>query len=201
MDEEKDIYQPDYARTGRRHIPVAEAMALRQEFDQKPDEVSTRSWSQLQKPRIGIHSMMAYLFAAGHTDSEVMEATGYSLTRIHTIRHSEVMVKEIKAIQEKYLGDDIQKRIRQIIIPKAVKISEEIMEDESVKPAIRLQAASMFMDRGLGRPQQTVEFGGSMLRAIYEKLDKMEATKIVDVGKTEEVSENFEPDKWVNENL
>lgn len=77
---------------------------------------------------------------------------------------------EVKHVRYKLYGKDHKQRFSQIL-PHAIDIAEKVLLDPNTKTATKFAAAQEFMDRALGKPKQTVEHEGSLIRSLFEKLD------------------------------
>lgn len=193
---------------------------------ERPKDVTVRSWSQPQDLQSPKYQTIAYLAARGMKPSEIADAIGMATDSITALLASERMQFEVKRITNKLFGRDITKRFKEIL-PAAVDAAEEVMNDRLAKPAVRLAAATNFMDRALGRPKQSIEVEGSGFKELLEVLDAKRKSgdtspTIIDVEEVkvvEEVEENpnqrvkpdrsenpnlnrpFDPDEWVKKTL
>ena len=179
MGDEQDKPKITFDRNGNKRLPGDVVRRMRQAGLPKPADVNGMSWNQLQEFNEGRHMPIAYLAATGLKLSEIAQATGFSEGRLSTLLKSDSMVLEIRRIQFEIYGADPKRKIQQLV-PQAIETTQAIMEDVQVKPAIRLQAASSILDRGLGRPQQNIEVNGSSIRQLLDRLDKIEGSKVID---------------------
>lgn len=139
-----------------------EIMGLREE----PTEISN--------PRF---ETVAYLAARGLSPKEIGDALGLSTPAINALLTQERMRFEIKVVRHKLFGKEHQKAFRELL-PHAIDATKNVLLDPTSKPSTRLDAAKEVMDRTLGKPKQTIEHEGSLLRELVERLDKK---KIIDV--------------------
>lgn len=159
--------------------------------------------------------LMAYLAACGFNNTDIakqMNMHPVYVSRYMATRRMREMVEQ-KAFE--MFGKNAQSRFMKII-PRAVEVASEIMEDTEEKGSVRADVAFKFMDRALGRPNQSVEHNIGSVRTLIEKFDEFmqhSNTKAIDVTPkqsntsnevvVEEVKENEtdEIDTWVNQNL
>lgn len=137
--------------------------------------------------------LIAFLSAHGISDKEISKYVRSPSNHISALIKSSMMQEYIMKLQDKIFIDEPRKRFEKIF-PKAVQTAEEIMVDPDEKGAVRLNAAINFMDRVAGKPKQEVEVGGSIIRDLYEKLDKQ--TKVIDTtGEVVDAEFSEEPDE------
>lgn len=174
------------------------------------------------------YQTIAYLAASGKNPDEIAAVVALKPSTIATLLRSDRMKFEVKHLRYKLYGKDAQKRFRDLL-PQAIDVTEQVMCDESAKPATKLEAAKEVFDRAMGRPKQTMEIGGSLIRTLLEKLDGKEGgvSEILDVSpvpstfdsqipeykenpnefvKQEEIDRRYtvkkdDIDKWADENL
>lgn len=127
-------------------------------------------------------SLVAYLAAQGRTNSEIADALSMASSTVNTILQDERTQFEVKQLRHRLIGGRDVKQRFQSMLPKAVDAHEEILDNPNNKPALRFAAVQEVYDRALGKPKQTIEHEGSILRALYEKLDSKEGpSPIIDV--------------------
>lgn len=148
------------------------------------------------------YRVIAHLFAGGADPSEISLMLKLDESKVQS-------VIELPRIQELVIDlrkkdPDIQNTIKKYL-PDAVEVARKIMMDNDQKGSVRLSAVNTFLDRGLGRPTQTIEVGGSMIRQLFERLDALEVqekAKIVNTEAKRVLEEKIDPiDAWINENL
>lgn len=168
--------------------------AMKAQGMEKPPNVPHSNWEQ-KESLSHKHNYIAYLAAKGFGTTEISNETGMSISRISTLLQSERMKFEIRAIQYKLFGKEPSKRFKEIL-PDAIDLAERVMKDPNVKPSLKLTAAMNFMDRALGKPKQSIEVEGSVLRQLYDKMDgKKEDITVETVKDVEPLTEN--PNKAV----
>ena len=116
------------------------------------------------------NEMICYLAAQGRSTAEIAESLGISKDTVRLKLGDERMQFEIKHLRYKLFGKDHRKRFNEIL-PHAIDATERILLDPNSKDRVRFAAAQEVMDRALGKPKQTVEHEGSLIRALIEKLD------------------------------
>lgn len=137
---------------------------------EKPKDIRYKDWNQIEELSKPKYHTIAYLAVRGLGVKEIAEAVSMSDGQVRVILDSERMKFEIKHLQYKLIGQDVQKRFKSMV-PAAIDILEEVMQDESSKPATKLDAAKEVMDRALGKPQQNIKHEGSLIRELFEKMD------------------------------
>lgn len=148
--------------------------------------------------------MIVYLAAEGKTNAEIAMVLNITSDTVRLKLGTEQMQFAVKHMRYKLYGKDHKKRFEEIL-PHAIDVTEEILLDPNAKQATRFAAAQEVMDRTLGKPKQTVEHEGSIVRALFEKLDEKKTVQpIIDVGVPELLENpNNEPviQKYANPNL
>jgi predicted transcriptional regulator len=160
--------------------------------------------------------IIIYLAASGLNQAEIANEVGLSPQAISKALSEERIQFELRKLRHKLFGKDIQRKFRDMV-PAAQEIMQEILTQPNIKPQLKFNAAQEVFDRALGKPKQTIEHEGSMIKRIYEKLDERGASSTIDV--TPEMAADAEPialptnpntnpeppvdaiDQWANENL
>lgn len=124
--------------------------------------------------------VMVYLAAKGLKTAEIAEAIQLEPATVRLKLSEERVQFEVKTLRYKLYGKDHKKRF-QDILPQAVDVTEQILMNPNTKDALRFQAAQEVMDRALGKPKQTVEHEGSLIRSLFEKLDGVKEEPAFDV--------------------
>lgn len=155
--------------------------------------------------------MIVYLAAQGRSAVEIADSLGISKDTVRLKLTNERMQFEIKHLRYKLFGKDHRKRFSEIL-PHAIDATEKILRDPLTKERTRFAAAQEIFDRALGKPKQTIEHEGSLIRALIEKLDgKSDNERVGGVIDAEIVpelapppinpNETVRPDKSKNPNL
>jgi len=134
--------------------------------------------------------MLCYLAATGLNNSQIARSLGVAPSSITTRLKDEQLQFEIKHLRYKLFGKDHKKRFNDIL-PHALDVTEEILMNPNTRPQVKFAAAQEVFDRALGKPKQTIEHEGSLVRALYEKLDSQKNSKpVIDVPGKETIVEN-----------
>lgn len=160
-----------------------------------------------------------YMAAMGFAKGEIAKQLNISAPRINAVFKSDSVKIQIEETQKKIFLKDPQK-VFMGILPKAVRVAAEIMEDHGAKESVRLDAAFKFMDRALGRPTQKHEVEANSVKDILMAiLDGQKKEKEIEAKfrKKQENGEDIvdaeivtpetnEPkkdtiDQWVDDNL
>lgn len=150
--------------------------------------------NEKQTPTSPKEETIVYLAAKGMKTPEIAQAVGMSNGQVQALLNSERLEFEIKHLRYKLHGKDTQKMFRDAL-PKAVEATISILDDPRSKPALILKSAEMILDRSLGKPKQTIEHEGSLIKKLFERLDD---TKEV-VEMTEVATDTI--GDWVKANL
>ena len=129
---------------------------------------------QVQIPKMVITAtdrLIVLLAAHGFKDTEIAKHLDIGIGTIKKKVNHPGFISEIEKLQMKIYCEAPKKQFERVF-PKALKVAESILEDPTAKPSTRLMAAQDFMDRVAGKATQKVEVEGSMVRALYEKLDE-----------------------------
>lgn len=115
-----------------------------------------------------------------------------------------------KHLKYKLFSEDPKKRFNDLL-PFATDAIEDALKDPGTKIQTRLAAAQEVTDRVMGKPKQTIDVEGSLIRGLIDRLDKKKQNDIIDIpGSIENnallpapnENPNRDPvDKWVEENL
>lgn len=163
---------------------------------------------------------VAHLRAGGAEAIQISVMLGLPMDEVKTILGLRKIKDEVFAIQKKYANRDFQNLFKDML-PDAIDVVRSIMIDPAVNSGTRLSAANQVMDRALGRPQQNVEIQSSMIRDLFQALDKHEQNRVdraiqierksvnngVIDGECQDVTaESDKPsvdktDSWIEENL
>ena len=125
--------------------------------------------------------MLVYLSAKGAKTSEIASALDLTPQTVRLKLADDRVQFEIKRLRYQLYGKDHKKRF-QDILPYAMDVTEEILKSPSAKPQLRFAAAQEVMDRALGKPKQTVEHEGSLVRSLLEKLNSKPGQEIIDIS-------------------
>lgn len=155
--------------------------------------------------------VLCWLSAAGvglRTICELLEIEEHEAKSL--LSQSE-MAFEVRRAKTRFFGKDPKARFR-AMSEKAMEVAETLLGDETQKSGIRLKAAGEIFDRSFGKPEQTVNMEGSLLRRLMERLDSVpeKAAPLVggaivlesmDVTPELKIPEKMDPADWVEKNL
>jgi len=127
--------------------------------------------------------MLIYLAANGFNNTQIASELGISTQTVSNKLQDGRIQFEIKHTRYRLFGANTKKRFDSIL-PQAIDVTEEIINNPNVKPQLRFQAAQEVFDRSLGKPKQTIEHEGSLVRALYEKLDAKNVTPVENIKET-----------------
>jgi hypothetical protein len=113
---------------------------------------------------------IAYLTVEGWTNDEIATCLNVMPEAIRLKLTDEKILEKMRALQYSLYAEDSKKRFEDIL-PFAIDALEDIIKNPSVKPQTKMQAVTDCIDRVLGKPKQTVEHEGGLLRAFYERLN------------------------------
>ena len=137
---------------------------------------------------------IVYLAAKGMKPAEIAQAVGLTTGHVQSLLNSERLEFEVKHLRYKLHGKDTQKMFRDAL-PRAIEATIAVMDDPRSKPALILKSAEMVLDRSLGKPKQTIEHEGSLIKKLFEKLD--DTKEVVEMA--HEASDQISD--WVKANL
>lgn len=156
------------------------------------------------------YKAIAYLWAGGANQEQISVMIGKPTHEVKNILALDRIKQLVFQIQKGQAKTDAKKIIKSIV-PDAIEVARAIMLSPENKAATRANIAFQFMDRAMGRPTQTIDVGGSLIKDLFERLDNMQKAKETkeieaEVSRIEDVedAETVEKDKftkWVDENL
>lgn len=190
----------------------------------RPDWIPAADWNinlQEMKP---LHHLICYMACYGMPPAEIAKNLGKSAHWVSTFLRTQDAQALVFDLQHKIFGMEPKKWIEKVILPSAIQVALDIMNDKEVKAQTRLNAAMRFMDHGLGKPKQELEVHDSTIRVLIEKLDEMDrksggkliVSDVIDVSEVGRIQlkdemgaapeQKAEPsldcvDTWVQENL
>lgn len=130
----------------------------------------SKAMGQNSKPLSNQQEVITFLAAQGQKTSEIASALGLKPATIRNILKDEKVAFEVRRLRYKLFGKGVKQRFDELV-PLAQEAVAEILENPNSKAQLRFQAAQEVMDRALGKPKQTVEHEGSIIKALYDKLD------------------------------
>ncbi len=167
--------------------PVTECPYSQEQIDEmkalgipKPDEVTWPMWMGPKK-QSHVHEAMIYAAASGATNKMIADEFGFTQHRMSIILNRPEIKKKIKAVQEVIWGGSAEKRF-QNLLPKAITVAQDIIEDATEKRSLRADVAFKLMDRALGKPQQSISVEGNLLVDMIAKLDEQKSRDVSDTA-------------------
>jgi hypothetical protein len=142
----------------------------------KPDDVTWGDWMGPKKESY-VHEALIYMAASGANQKQIATDLGYTQSRISIILSKPDIRKKIRAIQEQLWGDNAEKRFKHLL-PRAIDVAENILEDQTAKQNLKADVAFKLMDRALGKPQQSVSVEGNLLADLIHRLDQQETRDV-----------------------
>lgn len=92
----------------------------------------------------------------------ISKRTNMTFHRVRCLLDEPIVQKAIEAIRLDVYGENMDRKFKSLV-PKAIKLIEDVMENESNNPGLRVEAASKIMDRALGKPKQEVNLESNSL--------------------------------------
>lgn len=115
------------------------------------------------------HRVICYLKAIGFKNRDIQRTLNCSLGEIYKVIRSQSGQDEIERVQREIFVSEPAKMF-EAILPEAVKVAVNAMMSKKVNTSIRVDAAFKFMDRALGKPSQTVEHKGNLVKELITKI-------------------------------
>lgn len=132
-----------YVRQGRHNANLVDALV---------GDVDPRRYQRQEKP---VHRTMVNMAAAGYTNKEIAQFTGYSTATVHeaiTQPHArERIINDIK----KTVQDEMKDFLEAEVLP-SLKMLKAVRDGEGVRNQDRLAASNALLDRFLGKPVQPI---------------------------------------------
>ena len=144
---------------------------LRSQDGVRPPGVEPEEFRTAKKTTHKEH-LIAYLAAAGMSNTEIAKQTDIAPQTISVYLRSDRMQQMIKEKAYEMFGKGAAERFMRIL-PKAIETAESVMIDATQKGSVRAEVAFKFMDRAMGKPKQQVEHSVSNVRTLIEKLDEL----------------------------
>jgi hypothetical protein len=116
---------------------------------------------------------ISYLTMEGWTNEEIASCLQVPIEVIRLKLTDERIQEKSRNLHYQIYSEDSKKRY-QDMLPHAMRVIEDILKDPMAKPQLKIDAAREVTDRVLGKPKQTVEHEGSLIRAFLERLSSPE---------------------------
>ena len=164
------------------------------------------------------HYTAAYMSVAGSKPEQIAKEIGLSSEYVRQLLGRADIIALCEKIHWQMFGKDIKRRLENIL-PKAIDVNEKLMLNELVKPSIRKDIASDFMDRSLGKPIQPLNVQTSSVRELLLAIKERDAKKVIDSSgvqaKNEDINAEYseikdvspssddigDVEKWVQDNF
>lgn len=192
-EEDKDIkFQEIFETERERTCPYTpeEIQELKAAGAEKPEGVRWGDWVG-PEDHSHRHDLIAQLAASGATNNAIAEEIGMTPGRVSIILGQKKMKEKVRQLQREYWGENAEKKFQEIL-PQAIQVAQEILEDKQAKSNLRADVAFRFMDRALGKAKQTVDVEGNLLGELIHKLDQQE-TGPRNVGDTKALAQPENP--------
>lgn len=154
---------------------------LRRLGSKRPDYIPHSEWFQLPDDLGPVEKVACYMAAYGMPNSEIAAQIGRSTDWVSDTLKTRAGKTRVDQLQEKLWGQNPKKWIEEKIVPLAIQTALDIMQDKTVKPQTRAEAAFRFLDRGMGRPKQEIEVHQTSIRIMIEKLDALSKHGVKDL--------------------
>lgn len=140
---------------------------------EKPDAIS---WAEWQGPRklSHRHQLIAHLAALGYSQRDIARNTGFSDHRVSMLLKTDLMQAQVKLVREVEMnGLGVTQKLDQLS-SQAIRVYEQILMDPHQRAALRAKVATDVLDRKLGKPNQRIEVGGSLIKDFIQLLKQQD---------------------------
>lgn len=142
----------------------------------KPEGVSWGDWLGPKKLNHR-HELIAMMAANGVQARKICEELGFTDMRMSIILNTTRMKKRIEELRKQFYGETVQSRFN-IMIPKAVKVIDDILDNPQERSHTKLKAANELLNRAIGKPKETVEIRSTSAKDIFDYLDRKKKENI-----------------------
>lgn len=114
------------------------------------------------------------LAAAGISNNQIAEATGYDVSRVSILLGDAQIQAEIDRLREKIFEQTVSKQIKELIRP-SMEVIEECITDQNrkFKNSERLDTAKFIIEKADGKAIQKHDIGENMLSLMLDQLDSL----------------------------
>lgn len=126
-----------------------------------------------RKEVIPLEHVLCWLSACGIGIRTICEVLELEENEAKVLLDQDVMKLEVKRAKARFFGKDPKGRFR-AMSERAMEVAEDLLGDDTQKAGIRLKAASEIFDRSFGKPEQTLNMEGSLIRRLMERMDEQE---------------------------
>lgn len=117
---------------------------------------------------------VAHLAALGLTSREIAEKSGYTQATVNKLINAPIVSLEVERARQSFLRQDPDTSLR-IMIPKALTAIHEVLDSPEEKRSLKVDTAFRLLERTHGKPKQSVDMGGNLLKDLFELLDQRDA--------------------------
>lgn len=125
----------------------------------------------LEAPFSTKEKVLVYLAAEGFSIDEIAPLVALPLEKVSSMMTDQNMQLRVRELRSKLYSKDANKNFSSML-GGAQDVLKSVLENPNEKTHIRVQVAQEVFDRALGKPKQTIEHEGSMLRSLFEKMDQ-----------------------------
>ena len=150
----------------------------------KPPNITWLRWQSLDKTKF-VHELMLNMHVQGYSQDEIAKALEYSPRQVCLVLRSPIVKEQIAKKREEMFGKDAKKAFTKLM-NKAVGVYNDIIDDETIKPQVRLAAAQHIVEHNIGKPQQTVEHKGGLLSEFMTMTSQLREVESTDPSLTKE---------------
>ena len=123
--------------------------------------------------------LICYLKAVGFKNMDIKRTINATYGEINKVMKSESARAEIERVQREIFVAEPAKMF-ETILPEAVKVAVNAMMSKKTNTSVRVDAAFKFMDRALGKPSQSVEVSGNLIKDLIQKIDSTPVEQPID---------------------
>jgi hypothetical protein len=123
----------------------------------------------------------AHFFAMGYEPDKIAELLLLNIEYVKILLEAETLKNLIDDIRRDIFGENAKGEFK-ALSTKAAKVVKELMASPTERGATRLQAAMYALDRAHGKPTQSMEVGGSMIKEFIQLLDAQKRGAAIDIS-------------------
>lgn len=115
--------------------------------------------------------VIAHMAALGLSNREIAGRTGYTEGRISIVLRSIEVTEEVERTRKEIFSrSDAQALVT--MLPKAYETIWETLRDDGAARALRVDTSFKIIERLHGKPKQSVDVGGTLLKDVFAMLDR-----------------------------
>lgn len=119
--------------------------------------------------------LVATLAAMGFRHIEIAERVGYTSVRVGQLLATPEVSLEVERQRQALFKLDPELSMR-TMIPKALEVISEVLHNANEKASLRTETAFRLFERTHGKPKQSIDLGGNLLKDLFEMLDQRDST-------------------------